>query len=67
MQKLYPRIEDETRPAVPTAQASFYLNRQCQTLRIWASRENGPIRPLRIHGRLAWPTAKIRELLGVGV
>lgn len=41
------------------------LGRAPQTLRLWASGENGPLRPLRINGRLAWPTAEIRRLLGV--
>lgn len=27
--------------------------------------ENGPLRPIRVHGRLAWPVAEIRRLLGV--
>ena len=58
-------LELETRPAVPTAQAAHYLSRRPQTLRAWACREDGPLRPLRIHGRLAWPVADIRRLLGV--
>lgn len=57
-------LELETRPAVPTAQAAHYLSRRPQTLRAWACREDGPLRPLRIHGRLAWPVADIRRLLG---
>ena len=55
----------ETRAAVDTETAAFHLNREPQTLRVWACRENGPIRPLRIHGRLAWPTSDLRRLLGV--
>ncbi|MFT4159228.1 hypothetical protein [Shinella sp.] len=58
-------LDELTRPAVPTEQAAFYLNRRPQTLRSWACLENGPIRPLRIHGRLAWPVADIKRLLGV--
>ena len=27
--------------------------------------ENGPIRPMRVHGRLAWPVADLRRVLGV--
>lgn len=52
-------------PTVGTAEAAAYLNRQPQTLRGWACLENGPIRPVRVHGRLAWPVAEIRRLLGV--
>lgn len=60
-----PPLERETRAAVDTETAAYHLNRQPQTLRIWACKEIGPIRPLRIHGRLAWSTAEIRRLLGV--
>ena len=63
----FPPLDLETRPAVDTAAAAHYLNRQPQTLRAWACLENGPVRPLRIHGRLAWPTAQIRRLLGVAL
>jgi hypothetical protein len=55
----------EHRPAVGTAAAAHYLCRRPQTLRGWASLENGPLRPIRVHGRLAWKTAEIRQLLGV--
>ena len=55
----------ETRPAVDTAAAAHYLSRRPQTLRGWACLENGPLRPIRINGRLAWPVAEIRRLLGV--
>jgi hypothetical protein len=61
----YPPIESITRPTVETAAAAFYLNRQKQTLREWACLDKGPIRPIRINGRLAWPVAALREVLGV--
>lgn len=61
----FPPIEQETRPTVPTPQAAHYLNRRPQTMREWACLESGPIRPIRINGRLAWPMAGIRALLGV--
>lgn len=57
-------IEFETRTVVDTATAAFHLNRQPQTLRVWACYEDGPIRPIRLNGRLAWPVAAIRSLLG---
>lgn len=59
-------LAQETRSAIPTDAAAHHLNRQPQTLRAWACLENGPIRPVRIHGRLAWPVASIRELLNGG-
>ena len=61
----FPPIELENRPRVITEQAAHYLNRRPQTLRAWACLENGPLRPTRISGRLAWGMAEIRELLGV--
>jgi hypothetical protein len=58
-------LELETRTAVDTKTAAHHLNREQQTLRVWACKENGPLRPLRVNGRLAWPIAEIRRLLGV--
>ncbi len=51
------------RQAVNTAQAAKALNRAPQTLRKWACLENGPIRPIRINGRLSWPLEEIAALL----
>ncbi len=62
----YPPLEQVTRPAVTTAEAAYYLNRKSQTLRAWACLENGPLRPIRIHGRLAWQVADIKRLLNGG-
>lgn len=53
----------EPRATLPTQEAARHLNRAQQTLRLWACRENGPIRPLRINGRLAWRVADIRRLV----
>ena len=61
----FPPLEQINRPTVPTEQAGYYLNRRPQTLRIWAMRQDGPIRPLNIHGRLAWPVADLKKLLRV--
>jgi hypothetical protein len=58
-------LESVTRPAVGTAAAAFYLLRQQQTLRGWACHEDGPLRPIRINGRLAWPVSEIKAILGV--
>ena len=59
-------IERITRPSLSTEEAAFYLNRKPQTLRCWAMRENGLIRPLRINGRLAWPVSELKRVLGIG-
>lgn len=63
----FPPLEQVTRPTVPTPQAAYYLNRASQTLRGWACSETWPegLRPTRINGRLAWPVAGIRTVLGV--
>lgn len=61
----YLPLDLETREILPTDAAAHHLNRRPQTLRIWASRDSGPLRPVRVWGRLGWPTAKIRALLGV--
>lgn len=59
----FPPIEAETRSHVNTACAAFHLTRKPQTLRAWACLENGPMRPIRIGGRLAWAVADIKILL----
>jgi hypothetical protein len=56
----------ETRSHVGTAEAAWHLLRRPQTLRGWASREDGPIRPVRVGVRLMWPVAAIKSVLGVG-
>ncbi|RMX06938.1 DNA-binding protein [Corticibacter populi] len=56
-------LDRELRSALSTAEAAAHLNRKPQTLRIWACKENGPIRPIRINGRLAWPVAELRRVL----
>lgn len=62
----YPPLEQVTKPNATTEEAAYYLDRQAQTLRWWACKENGPLRPRRVHGRLAWSVAEIKALLGVG-
>ena len=61
----FPDLLTEKRPAVNTAAAAYYLLKRPQTLRGWACFEDGPLRPLRINGRLAWPVGEIKKLLGV--
>jgi hypothetical protein len=55
----------ETRSHVTTAEAAAHLLRRPQTLRGWAMRVCGPIRPVRVGARLMWPVSAIREVLGV--
>lgn len=51
------------RDTLPTHEAASAILRRPQTLRKWACLENGPIRPIRIHGRLAWKVSDLLALL----
>ena len=44
---------------VPTRVAAAALMRQDDTLRQWAFTGTGPVKPIRINGRLAWPVDQI--------
>jgi hypothetical protein len=55
-------IHDEKRTHISTNEAAFYLNRMPQTLRAWACFETGPLKPIRINGRLAW---KVRDIINL--
>lgn len=57
----------ENRTHVSTAVMCHHLNRKEQTARGWACSETFPdgLRPVRVMGRLQWPVAGIRKLLGV--
>ena len=59
----FPALENESRTNVDTAVAAHHLLRSPQTLRIWACTESGPLRPVRVNGRLAWPVAEIRRVV----
>lgn len=53
---------------LPTNEAAAAINRRPQTLRRWACLEDGPIRPVRINGRLAWRVSDLQALLsGVAI
>lgn len=54
------------RDTLPTNEAAPSINRRPQTLRKWACLENGPIRPVRINGRLAWLVSDLKKLLSGG-
>ena len=56
----------ESRTAIDTNAAAFHLGRKPQTLRKWACHEDGPLRPIRINGRLAWSVADLKRLLNGG-
>ena len=55
-----------TRSAVNTNAAAHNLNRTTKHLRSWASLENEPISPIRIHGRLAERVTDLQALVSGG-
>jgi hypothetical protein len=62
---IFTPLSCETRTNLPTWEAAHHLNRAQQTLRLWAIRNDGPIKCLRVNGRLAWPVSELKKLLGV--
>lgn len=65
MKKRLVPLDQEVRAALPTAEAAEHLSKSPATLRNWAIRDDSPIQPLRVGGRLAWPTSAIKRALGV--
>jgi len=62
----FPSLDNEARYAIPTSAAAYHLSLKPQTMRIWACKETGPLRPIRHTGnRLLWRTDDIRKLLGM--
>ena len=59
LEKKFPSLEDETRSHVDTECAAFHLMRKPQTMRKYACFDDGPLRPIKIKGRLGWPVADI--------
>ena len=53
---------------VNTAEAARALGRTTQTLRLWACKGIGPLRPIRVRagGPLAWRGADILRILNAG-
>ncbi len=66
-QALYPPLETVTKPNLTTAELAFYSNMTAQTWRVKSCYDTAPegLRPLRVCGKLAWPTAGAKKLLGV--
>ncbi len=63
----FPPLELVTKPNLTTAELAFYSNMAEQTWRVKACYDKAPegLRPLRVCGKLAWPTAGAKKLLGV--
>ena len=63
----YPPLSSVTKPNLTTAELAHYSNMAKQTWRVKACYDTAPdgLRPLRVCGKLAWPTAGAKKLLGV--
>ena len=63
----FPPLELVTRTHVGTAEAAYHLNRKEQTMRGWKCNGTYPpeLRPIIVNGRLNWPVAGIKAVLGV--
>lgn len=55
----------ELRTAITTREAAIHLSRAQQTLRKWAMNGDGPVKPVRVQGRLMWSVADLKAALGV--
>jgi hypothetical protein len=60
-------LELVTKPNLTTKELAYYSDISEQTWRVKACYDAAPegLRPLRVCGRLAWPTASVKKLLGV--
>lgn len=57
-------LTQEPRATLGTEETAQHLGLKPQTLHSWASKQNGPLRPIKIGGRLQWPVADLRRLVG---
>ena len=58
-------LELVTRPVLTTKELCHYANIAEQTAWVWACKESGPVRPIRIGRRLGCPTTAVKKLCGV--
>ncbi len=63
----YPPLELVTKPNLTTRELAHYSNMAEQTWRVKACYDTAPegLRPLRVCGKLAWPTLGAKKLLGL--
>lgn len=54
------------RDHITTPETAKAFNRKPQTVRKWACNGEGPVRPIRVNGRLLWPVADIATVLAGG-
>jgi hypothetical protein len=65
----FPPLESINRPYLTTDELAHYTNMRPQTWRMKACYGQQPegLRPLRICGKLAWPTEAVKHWLGVAI
>jgi hypothetical protein len=56
-------LKTETRVAIPNREAAAALTLKPQTMRSWSSAGTGPIRSVKIGGRIYWRTSDLIALL----
>ncbi len=56
-------LDQEPRTVLPTREAAQHLNRSQQTLRKWACKNTGPLRPVYVGGHLGWPVADLLRVV----
>lgn len=63
----FPPLEFVNKPNLTTKELAYYSNMAEQTWRVKACYDSAPdgLRPIRVCGKLAWPTAGVKRLLGV--
>ena len=61
----FPPLETVTKPNLTTKEFCHYTNLAEQTAWLYACKELGPIRPIRIGRKLNWPTIEVKKLCGV--
>jgi hypothetical protein len=63
----FPPLESVTKPHLTTHELAHYTNLRPQTWWMKACYDSAPegLRPLKICGRLAWPTEAVKRWLGV--
>ena len=63
--RVFPPLEEVTKPILTTAEAAHYLNRAEQTLREWSAHQMGPLEPVHVFKKLGWKTRLVKALVGV--
>ncbi|AMK75404.1 MULTISPECIES: helix-turn-helix transcriptional regulator [Methylomonas] len=57
------KIEDLQREVASNEEAAAYLGVKVSTLYNWSSTGNGPIKPVKIGGKLRWRIADLKALV----